>query len=450
MTSSVEVAVVGGGLAGLSAAWRLARRGIDVHLFEAAQRVGGFVGTVKTPEGFLLERGPSSIRGGRSTIRLLVQLLGLDAHIQEGQAAAKRRFVWARGRLNEVPNNPVALVKSGILSPRGKLALFAEPFRKARRDGADETVAELFARRIGQEAVDNLIDPIITGIFAGNPARLGTDAFPGLGEVERKYGSFFGALVKRGPAAMGGGGLYSFDAGLEILPATMGAELGQRVHYGRVADRLEPVEGGGVRVHFREGEPVVAREVIVATPSLEVGRVLGGGGVAEARFLSALPHPPIVRVEIGVRKADVAHPLDGFGLLCASSSPLPNGAGPVLGIVFASSVFAGRAPADHHAITVLLGGMRDPDADQRSDEALVAQACGALTEVLGLRGAPVMTLVTRWPRAIPQYQPGHARAIEALKKALPRGVQLAGNYLEGVSMDSAVATGLAAADAVRA
>lgn len=442
----IGVAVIGGGLAGLSAAWRLARRGVDVHLFEAAGRVGGFVGTVKTPDGFLLERGPSSIRGGRSTIRLLVQMLGLDGHIQDGRAAAKRRFIWARGRLIEVPSNPVALVKSPILTPRGKLALFSEPFVKARRDGAAETVAELFARRIGREAVDNLIDPIVTGIFAGNPARLGTDAFPGLGEVEKKYGSFFGALMKRGPAAMGGGGLYSFDEGLEILPATMGAELGERVHHGRVADRLETI-AGGVRVHFREGEAVEAREVIVATPSLEVGRILAD--TPEARFLGAMPHPPIVRVEIGVKKADVAHALDGFGLLCASTSPLPNGAGPVLGIVFASSVFEGRAPADHHAITVLLGGTRDPDADQRSDEALVTQACGALTEVLGLRGAPTMTLVTRWSRAIPQYQPGHAAAIAALKRALPHGVQLAGNYLEGVSMDSAVATGLAAADAVR-
>lgn len=444
--SDAAVVVVGGGLAGLAAAYRLFRRGVDVRLVEAGPRVGGFVGSITTPDGFVIEEGPGSIRGDRTTITSLVHDVGLGAAIEPSLPAAKARFVWANGAVHQLPNGPAALLRSKVLSGAGKLRLLSEPFRKARRDdgaGAmeDETLAAMLTRRIGAEAVRNLVDPFVTGIFAGDPERLGVEALPGLGELEREYGSLFKGMRARG---MAGGGIYSLRGGLATLPRALAQALGDRVRLGAAVARCER-SANGHAVVLANGEVITAREVILATPGHEAARLLQ---MPAARFLETLPHAPITKVEVGVRPGDI-DPIEGFGLLCASSSPLPNEARSILGIVFASSVFPGRAPAGLRSLSVMLGGIRDPGIVDRSDEDQVAQAIAALRALLGLRGEPVMTHVSRWSRAIPQYQPGHGRALAALRAALPAGVQLAGNYLEGVSVDAVVTSGFAAADAAR-
>ncbi len=451
----VDVVVIGGGLAGLAAAWRLHRRGVDVQLVEAGTRVGGFVGSITTPDGFVIEEGPGSIRGDRTTITSLVHDAGLSDAIEPSLPAAKARFVWAKGAVHQLPNGPLALLRSRVLSGAGKLRLLSEPFRKARRDDGndqpgttpDETLAAMLTRRIGAEAVASLVDPFVTGIFAGDPERLGVEALPGLGELEREYGSLFKGMLARG--GMAGGGIYSLKGGLATLPRALAQKLGGRVRLGVAVEMIEFAResvDGSARVVLANGEVITAREVIIATPGHEAARLLQ---MPAAGFLERLPHAPITKVELGVRPGDLQRGIDGFGLLCASSSPLPDGARAILGIVFASSVFPGRAPEGLRSMSVMLGGIRDPGIVERSDADQVAQAVAAVRALLGLRGEPVMTHVSRWNRAIPQYQPGHGRALAGLRAALPAGVHLAGNYLEGVSVDAVVASGFAAADSVR-
>ena len=411
------VAVVGAGIAGLAAAWRLWRRGVDVTLYEARDVVGGFIGTVHKA-GFAIESGPASLRGDRGAIGSLVRDLGLAT--VDASAAAKQRFVWAKGKLMPLPSSPPALLKSELLSVRGKLELLSEPFKKARVIEG-ETLAGLLRRRIGAEAVAMLVDPFVTGVYAGDPEQLGVDAFPLLAELERDYGSLFKGMRARGF----GGGIYSLKDGLGALPQAIARELGERVHVGQA---LTSIEG-------------LADQVIVATDAQSAARLVN------APVLATIPHAPIVRVEIGLNSNDLVRPLEGFGLLCASSSPLPE-AGRVMGIVFTSSVFPGRAPAGQRSFSVMLGGVRDPDVATTSESDLIARATKALDVVLGLRGAPTMTHVSRWTRAIPQYLPGHLAAMAKVRDALPAGLHLAGNYLDGPSVDAAAATGFAAADAV--
>lgn len=453
--SDAGVIVVGAGLAGLAAAWRLHRRGIDVRVYEACPRVGGFVGSITTSDGFVIEEGPGSIRGDRGTITSLIREVGLGDAIVPSLAAAKTRYIWAKGKIHALSGNPLSLLKSDLLSRAGKLRFMSEPFRKARREGdaGDETLAAMLTRRIGSEAVAMLVDPFVTGVFAGDPERMGVDAFPGLADLEREHGSLFGGMRKKG--GMGGAGIFSLRGGLGTLPNAIAAVLGERIHRGVSVERVRIPGSAGeatpreLEVVLAGGEVVRARAVIIATPGSEAAGILSkvvARGALE--FLTYLPNAPITKVELGVRESDLARPLDGFGLLCASSSPLPDGAQQILGIVFASTVFPDRAPAGTRSMSVMLGGVRDPDINQRTDAQLVAQAVAAARALLGLRGEPVMTHVSRWDQAIPQYQPGHARALAALRKALPAGVYLAGNYLEGVSVDSTVASGLAAADAV--
>lgn len=446
--SDRAVIVVGAGLAGLAAAWRLHRRGVDVIVLESGPRVGGFVGTV-TRDGFVIEEGPGSIRGDRTTITSLVHEVGLGDAIEPSLPAAKARYVWAKGALHKLPSSPPALLKSGLLSAAGKLRLLSEPFRKARRGAAadaDETLAAMLTRRIGAEAVAMLVDPFVTGIFAGDPARLGVDAFPGLAALESTYGSLFAGMRKSG--GLGGGGIYSLRGGLGTLPAAIARQLGDRVRTGAAVARVNQTTDG-VAVVLAGGETVCARAAILATPAREAAGLLGVTVSEElTHFLAELPLAPISKVELGLRPGDLANPIEGFGLLCASSSPLPDGARAILGIVFASSVFPGRAPTGLRSLSVMLGGVRYPGIVERSDADQTAQAVAAVRAILGLRGEPVMTHVSRWDRAIPQYQPGHARALAALRAALPAPIKLAGNYLEGVSVDAVVASGFAAADAV--
>jgi len=456
-TREAGVVVVGGGLAGLAAAWRLHKRGIDVRVYEACPRVGGFVGSITTSDGFVIEEGPGSTRGDRGTIASLIHEVGLGDAIEPSLPAAKTRYIWAKGAIHALAGSPLSLLKTDLLSRAGKLRLMSEPFRKARREGdpGDETLAAMLTRRIGSEAVAMLVDPFVTGVFAGDPERLGVDAFPGLGELERDHGSLFKGMRAKG--GMGGAGIFSLRGGLGTLPNAIAAVLGERIRCGVSVERVRIARHGDagagdareLEVVLRDGEVVRARAVIIATPGREAAAILSKV-VARAPLdvLTYLPSAPITRVELGVRESDLARPIDGFGLLCASSSPLPDGARSILGIVFASSVFPNRAPAGMRSLSVMLGGMRDLDIGQRTDTQLIEQAVAAARALLGLRGEPVMTHVSRWDQAIPQYQPGHARAIRALRQALPAGIQLAGNYLEGVSVDNVVASGFAAADAV--
>lgn len=440
----IEIAVIGGGMAGLAAAWRLHRRRRDVHLFDAGARVGGFVDTVRTDEGFLVERGPGSIRGGRLAMKSLIREVGLEDALLLAEPAAKNRYIWAGGEIQRLPSGPKDLLTTKLLSPGGKLRLLSEPLRRAPRGRRDETLGALLERRIGPEAVASFVDPFVTGVYAGDPYRLGVDAMPLVGELEHDHGGLFRGLGKKRGAF--GSGIYSLTDGLGMLPGAIGRALGERVHLGASAVALERIDGG-TRVVLRDADPIDARRVILAAPAPVTGALLATLGVP-AQCLTHLPHAPIVKVELGLRDADLARPLDGFGLLTASSSPLPGDALPIMGVIFASTVFSGRAPAGHRSLSVMLGGVRDTGVVERDDAALVAQAERAIDLLFGLRAAPVMRRVTRWPAAIPQYPPGHLRAIASLGARLPVGVRLAGNHQAGVSLDDVVASGLSAADAI--
>ncbi|MCG8458795.1 MAG: protoporphyrinogen oxidase [Holophagales bacterium] len=470
---TADALVVGAGIAGLTAAFRLRGAGLRVTVLEAGSEPGGAIATVRV-NGHLFERGPNTVLSSAPSLAELIDDAGLRARAVESRPMAGRRLVWRHGRLHALPEKPPHLLRCTALSPLGRLRLLLEPLVPGRKTeggaAADETLESFFRRRLGAEATAGLADPFVTGVFAGRLDRLGVDAFPRLAQLEREHGSLLkgllrtrkaqrakkegGELTEDGTLRSGPAPLISFPEGLQQLPRTLAAELddgeGSGVLYGQRATSVERRSGHWrVRCTTGNAEEVVhaGTLLVLATPARTAAELLDGpldGNGHAMGFLLELEHPHVATVGLGFRRAQVAHPLDAFGLLVASDSRLAHD---VLGVLFPSSIFPGRAPAGEVNLVVMAGGSRDPKAAELGENELVERVRAALATLVQAEGEPTACCVSRWPRAIPQYPPGHLRRVEALRQQLARmpGLAVAGNWLEGVGLEGAVASGAAAA-----
>lgn len=401
------------------------------------------------------------------TLRQLVVSAGLSERAQPNSQQAKRRYIWRHGRLRALPAHPLGLLTSDLLSWRGRLRLLREPFVRASKSGdADETLAEFFSRRLGPEVVPALADPFVTGVFAAHPSELAVDAFPKLLQMERAHGSLLrGALAARTVArhrkpgsedTLGARALLSFPDGLGELPAALARQLGERIETGTELTAIAPAGTGWELTVDASGSlsKRAASALILAVPADRAAVLLESIDGEAARVLASIPHTPLCVVSLGYSRSDVPHALDGFGLLCASDSPLTRPTGEqldgVLGILFSSSIFPNRAPDGQLSLNVMIGGTRDPAAVELEDAQLLERAHSACVALLGVAGEPRAVNIRRWPRAIPRYLPGHARRIAVVRESLAkRGIHLAGNYLAGVGLEAAATSGTDAAGALR-
>jgi oxygen-dependent protoporphyrinogen oxidase len=445
-----DAVVVGGGIAGLSAALTLAESGAGVVLLESSSRLGGAIDTVTTttPEGrWLFERGPNTVLGRPPVLDLLAQL-GLTDRLLSAAQEAKRRDVWADGTLTPLPMSPPALVATKLLPLSAKLRLLGEPFVGRTSKDDEETVAGFVRRRLGPRVLERMVAPFVSGIYAGDPERLAVRwALPALAEMEAEHGSLLrGAWAARKGSADARPGIVSLPGGLVELVDRLERRLeeaGVVVRRDAPAVDVEPGPGGGFRVRGEEWT-VEAGQVVVATDARAAGRLLSGISHRASEAFGEIPHPPLAVVSVGVRTEDVAHPLDGFGFLAARDAGLS-----ILGCLFPSTVFPGRAPAGHAVLSVFVGGRTRPADAELPDDRLVELVRGDLERSLGLRGAPVVTDIARWPRSIPQPEVGHGRFVE-LAERLERehpGLALAGNFLGGrwggPSLPDSISRGLA-------
>ncbi len=439
-------AVIGGGIAGLTAAYRLVQHELDVTIFEAGAQAGGVLRTERAG-GYLVEYGPNSLRARTALLDEMIAALGLDDEVVPADPMARNRYVVRGGRLAALPASPPGLLTSTFLSFAGKLRLLREPFIRPAAPEAEESVAAFVRRRLGQEALAYGANPFVAGIFAGDPEQLSLrHAFPALHALEQRHGSLLKGLIRQAKAAKRTrteaprGGVFSFRDGLARLPEALAARLAGRLHLRTPVTGLARRAQGWTLTVEREGGVEERRfdAVVCTVPLHRLGALRFDAGV-DLTPLFAVPYPPVSVVALGFRREDVAHPLDGFGVLL----PAVERDFRILGALFSSSVFPGRAPEGHVLLTTLVGGARHPDLAREPAPALQDVVLHDLSRLLGVRGAPTLARHWCWPHAIPQYTPGYG-AVKGLLDDLEArhpGLCFAGNYRRGISVADAMASG---------
>jgi oxygen-dependent protoporphyrinogen oxidase len=442
-----EVIVVGAGISGLSTAWFLRERGHQVRVLERADRVGGTIHSFHD-SGFLVDAGPNSTLDKGEALGAVLSVLGLEGEILEANPAAKRRYVAKNGRPVAMPGGLGAFLKTPLFSLGGKLRLMLEPL--AGRAEREESIAEFVRRRLGQEFLDWAIDPFVSGVYAGDPERLSVRAATAkIYALEAEHGSLFLGALKRlvkgrptGPAPRGR--LISFRQGMQALPLRLAEALGGAVSTGVDVTGIAWDEGGGWAVEAG-GVAHRAEVLVICVPAYVAADLLRTLHEEAAHALASIPYAAVASVALGFRRADVEHPLDGFGML------IPRRLGiETLGALFSSTLFPGRAPEGQVLLSSFIGGALNPGAVERDEASLIGRVVQDLDALLGLKGEPTFRRVIRWPRAIPQYNLGHLEKLRQIEQALERlpGLYLRANWRDGVAVGDCVANALALAERI--
>lgn len=433
-----DVAVLGAGISGLTAALQLREAGAKVVVLEERSRVGGCIKTW-SGEGFLFELGPNTVLNNSFEIDEVCSKAGLLDKRIEASPAAKKRFIVRRGRLVPLPSGPMEFLTTRLFSPSAKLRLLKEPFVGRKKRDDEESIATFVRRRLGGEFLDYAVGPFVSGVYAGDPQRLSVKhAVPKIFALEREYGGLFrGALAKRkGPAPSGV--MFSFPRGLSSLPLAIAERLGKEVQTGtKVLSAAHEKDGFVIQCESSAGEltTIHSRVLFSALPAKAVSKVFQEMDASFAGIVSGLPYADVAMVCLGFRRESVGHPLDGFGFLAPEVERRF-----LLGCLFSSSLFPGRAPEGHVALTAFIGGAVHPERAALCDEDLLSETMLDLKEPLSINGEPVFRRIERWRPAIPQYNLGHGRFKEAaaLCEREHQGVFLSGNLLEGVSVGNCI------------
>ncbi len=451
--------MVGGGIGGLAAAHALAGSGTPFLLREAGPAWGGVIRT-EARDGFLLEGGPDSILAQKPEGLALVRQVGLADRLVPTNPENRQVFILRGGRLFPLPEGMMLAIPtriapflgSGLFSWPGKLRMGLDLVLPRRRDDGDESIASLLRRRFGEESVERLGEPLMAGIHAGDPERLSIQAtFPRFVDLERRYGSLIRGMLtaRRPPPARPGGppasAFYSLKGGLgELVKAVVERLPAQALRTGARLASLARADGGFV-LRFADGETIATRGVVLAVPAPAAAPVLEPLAPEAAAILRGIPFASTATVSLGFRREDVAHPLDGYGLVVPRTEGLRTSA-----CTFFSTKFPGRAPEGHVLLRGFLGGTRDPEVLGLDDAEMVELVRKNMGPVLGLRGVPVLTRVSRWPKGTPQMEVGHfdrMRRLEAVLADVP-GLALTGAGLRGTGLPDVIADALKAVTAI--
>ena len=459
-----KIGIIGGGISGLAAAFLLKNKGFDVTLFEKSGRVGGNIETVDVDD-FKIEYAPNSLLKSPRLVDL-IKALNLESEVLAANAANKKRYVLREERLKSLPMTIAKMATDDYFSLRARLRLLKEPFVRT-KSPQNESVAEFFERRLGREILTRAADPFIAGIYAGSPENLSVRAaFPRLYELEKNYGSLLiGSLrSKTEKTDKNFPRTFSFVNGVQTLTDKLAESLGKSIEVNTQVTNIEKLAGGKWRVTTERRQPACENPVNAKTSveagvssafSDEAGRlpalhfdalIISTSAEPAAKLIENLDsnlseqlnqiyYPPVAMVFFGAKKDSLAQNLDGFGFLVPSSERRN-----ILGTIWNSAVFENRAPDGYHLLTTFVGGARNAELFEKSDDELFEIVFEELREILGLRERPNFTHIKRWRKAIPQYLLGYEKIENGIEQfeRINQGIHFCSNFYKGISVGDCV------------
>lgn len=424
--------------------------GMDAHLVEAAPYPGGVIRSERR-DGYLLEFGPQSFSATPAVLRLCRELQ-IESQLVQAPLRAPR-FVLIGGQLRPVPLSPPAFMASSLFSAKTKMSLLRDVLGHSVPPENDESVAAFVLRKFSPELLEKLVGPFVSGIFAGDPERLSVrSAFPQLYEAEKSVGSVIRGLLRDGKkqsAPQEKTTLRTFRDGNQTLVDALATELDSGLHCNTTAGSIRAVAGAANNAGYEitisanaQHETFTTDRLIVATPTQQAAQLLRDLDPQFEAVLKQFEYAPVAVVSTGYARAAVRHSLDGFGFLAPRSSGLR-----ILGTVWNSSLFSGRAPEGQVLLTSFVGGATNPEAVSLSTTELVSAVHQELAPLLGISQAPSFSSVWNYERAIPQFNIGHAEKVKLLRELQAKhpNLWLVGNYLRGPSLGACIEEALTVA-----
>lgn len=453
-----DVVVIGAGLTGLTTAFHLSRRGIQVQVLERNDYAGGQIRTFRE-QGFVYESGPNTGVVSYPEVAELFAALGPSCELEAAREDAKRRLIWKGNRFHELPSGPVSAVTTPLFRLSDKFRILLEPFRPKGTD-PDESVAALARRRLGRSFVDYAVDPFLSGVYAGNPQTLITRyALPKLYNLEQTYGSFIkGSIAKsREPKPerdkLATKQVFSARGGLDHLPQALARQIGEEhIFLGARDIAVHPAPDGiGWLTACRQGgEPceVRSRYVVTTVGAYSLPALLPFVDKAEMDCISNLVYAAVIQASVGITDT-CGKQFNAFGGLVPSREKRD-----VLGILFPSACFVGRAPEGGALFSFFMGGRMREDLFRLSDAEIEAIILRDLHEMLKLPAEvqPAYIRLFRHEKAIPQYEKSSGdrlRAVSRIEQQYP-GLIVAGNLRDGIGMADRIRQGTTVANTLAA
>ena len=435
----MTIGIIGAGISGLTLAWELQQRGINYHLWEAGTEAGGYIQSRRDPAGYLRELGPNSLLGDADLLDW-IDTLGLTPSLVFANPVSKARFIFRNGQYRELPATPPSLLFNSYFSWKTKWAVFRELSNKT-KSPPGETLGQFFRRRFTSELVDYAVGPFVAGIYAGDPEQLlVAETFPSLIQYERAYGSVLRGFISNQSSAVRKQS-FSFTDGMQMLPNALASHL-TSLSFNEPIQEIRRAGNGWAVTGVSETTPV--DQLVLATGTNAAARLLSSYSPVLAQSLLAVNYPPMTAVHSVYKRADVAHPLNGFGGLNPKKETRF-----CAGHIWSSSVFPGRCPADEVLFTTFVGGSQHPENARQPDEVIYENVHDELVSSFGISAnEPVNRAIFRWERAIPQYDAQLAALKPLIKVAEADQLRVCANWYGGLSLSDCIRKARALAEEI--
>jgi oxygen-dependent protoporphyrinogen oxidase len=427
------IAIIGGGISGLATAFYIKqiRPDSEIYMFEKEAHYGGTMRT-ENINGFLFETGANGFLSNKPDTLDLVKASGAQDLLLRSSDAARKRYIFTN-KLHQLPENPIAFMRTKLLSLPGKLRTLGEIFIPPGKDLGDESLQDFGYRRVGKEFTDIFLNAMSAGIFASAPEVLSIKAaFPAVVKLEQEYGGLFKGMIKKKKKEAGPGGvLMSFKGGVGRYIDHLVHSLDISLHKNSETSAIDRHSDGYV---VSSGDTTLeADKVVVTTPAYVSASLLRNLDNKLYERLNAIEYSPISVVGFGYD--NLSHPLNGFGLLTTASAGKK-----VLGILWDSSIFPDRAPEGKKLVRVMIGGQRNPELALQDEETLIDLALEGLQQTMGVDDSPQVSFIKRWERGIPNYSPGHLGKVDAIFEQIEDypGLYLNSNAYYGIGLNDCV------------